>query len=290
MEGLSSAGTKAGKLQRAALKVLLEHQRTGQLPTSNRYIFYELEHAGVVRKKTKEDRTRRTTGWPAGEQDLIDATKRLRDIGLIPWDWMVDETRSVTEWQSAASVIDFLRDSVEDARIDPWSDEPAPLILTESRTFGGVLRRTVAAEYLCPVASTNGQVGGFLHTDVVPVIKQDGGFRRVCYIGDLDLQGGQIERNTRRVLERELGVALDWTRLALTEEQAERAGLIAIQKIDTRHKNGGLVHDAIEVEVLGQGVVTEIVRVGLDGLLPVPLKRVLEREGRERAAARKLLA
>jgi hypothetical protein len=34
------------------------------------------------------------------------------------------------------------------------------LILCESAAVGGVLERTAAPDYLCPVAATSGQVGG----------------------------------------------------------------------------------------------------------------------------------
>ena len=79
----------------------------------------------------------------------------------------------------------------------PWGDEPPPLVLMESRSLGGVLRADVSL-YCCPMAPTNGQVGGFLRTKVAPVLI--GNERRVLYVGDADLQGNQIEANTRRVL------------------------------------------------------------------------------------------
>jgi hypothetical protein len=78
-------------------------------------------------------------------------------------------------------------------KLDPWRGE-VPLILTESRSLAGVLRN-IASEYRVRIASTNGQVGGFLHTDVAPLLQQGA---RVLYLGDFDLCGGQIEANTRR--------------------------------------------------------------------------------------------
>jgi hypothetical protein len=50
------------------------------------------------------------------------------------------------------------------------------------------------------VAATKGQCGGFLHTNVVPVLIGNGEGRPVLYIGDLDQRGERIEANTRRVL------------------------------------------------------------------------------------------
>ena len=55
---LSSLETKAGRLQRACLELLREHERDGALPTNGRFLFYELEQKGVIPKYylyTKDD-------------------------------------------------------------------------------------------------------------------------------------------------------------------------------------------------------------------------------------------
>ena len=49
-DGLSAAHTAAGKLQRACLDLLREHQRDGALPTNGRFVFYELEQRGHIPK------------------------------------------------------------------------------------------------------------------------------------------------------------------------------------------------------------------------------------------------
>jgi hypothetical protein len=128
-------------------------------------------------------------------------------------------------------------------------------------------------------------VGGFLDTDVAPILH---GGRPVLYVGDHDLSGGQIEANTRRVLEREIGGPLDWQRLALTDNQVQTYGLIPLAKTDRRYKDGR-PHSAVEVEALGQSVVTGIIRDGLDDRLPEPLADVLVREQAEREEERRRL-
>jgi hypothetical protein len=175
-------------------------------------------------------------------------------------------------------VAEYLAGSVDLARIDCWAGQPPPLIVCESRTFGGVLERTLAAEYLCPVTATNGQVGGFLHTNIAPGLM--GNERRVLYVGDLDLAGGDIEKNTRRVLVRETGER-EWMRVALTEEQVSTHALPRVEKIDRRFRPPR-VQEAVEVEALGQGVVTGIIRAALDQLLPEPLGGVQVREAEQR--------
>jgi hypothetical protein len=140
-------------------------------------------------------------------------------------------------------------------------------------------------EYAAKIAATNGQCAGFLHTAIAPGLR-DGS--RVLYLGDFDLAGGDIEANTHRVLEREIGGKLAWERLALTREQVRDNGLPVIIKHDRRFKDGG-AHEAVETEALSQGVIVRIVRQRLDALLPMPLDDFLAREARQRAGLRRLL-
>lgn len=134
------------------------------------------------------------------------------------------------------------------------------------------------------LAATNGQVGGFLHTDVIPQLHAG---MRVLYFGDWDLSGNQIEANTRRVLEHDVGT-LRWERVALTEQQVRRYRLPIIMKHDIRYKDGGL-HQAVETEALSQELITQMLQRRLEQLLPEPLERVLRREARQRRQLEALL-
>ena len=98
----------------------------------------------------------------------------------------------------------------------------------------------------------------------------------MLYLGDYDLSGGQIEDNTRRVLEREVG-SLTWERVALSEQQVADYELPVITKKDRRYKDGR-PHEAVETEAISQRVLIEIQRARLAHLLPEPLQRVQERE------------
>jgi hypothetical protein len=139
--------------------------------------------------------------------------------------------------------------------------------------------RDLVKEYCAQIAATNGQVGGFLYTDAAPALEPGS---TVLYLGDHDFQGGQIEANTRRVLEHEVG-GLDWHRIALTEEQVEEYDLahLRIMKPDRRFKPVR-EHPAVETEALSQRVIIDIVRAALEARLPEPLARVQERADRQR--------
>jgi hypothetical protein len=280
---LSKPHTYAGRLQRLVLQVLLDHEAADEIPTNGRFIFYELEQQGHVSKPVAGKRY--GSAGEYSEQNVINALIYLRDQGVIPWDWIEDETRHFDEWEHATSVAEFVKNQIPYARINPWPGEP-PLLLVESRSLGGVLR-AMTGDYLVGIAATNGQARGFLHTKVGPALRRNE--RPVLYLGDRDPQGDDIEANTRRVLEKVSGRSLDWTRIAITEEQIrERPEITSRTKLDKRFKPAR-EYQAWEAEALGQGTIQRLVRDALDDLLPEPLESVLEKERRQRQRVAELL-
>jgi hypothetical protein len=275
-----STETKTARLQRLLYDLLTgpRHAGSGALPTSIRFLFYELIQDKAITKKPIEK------GKRLPSQDLSDALMELRRAGRIPWGWIVDETRALDSWRFDETVYAYASAAVDDARIDCWAGDPAPLILTESRSLAGVLRG-VAARYLCPIAATNGQVGGFLHTDIIPALTEG---QSVLYIGDEDLSGHQIEANTRRVIEAETG-ALAWERLLLTTDQVRDGRIESKETIDNRYKPAR-VTISFEAEALGQSNIQRVLAARLDDLLPEPLEDVRVREDEQRADVRAKLS
>jgi len=291
---LSAPDSKHGQLQRACLDLLREHHRKGDIPTNGRFLFYELEQRGVIPKKY--DGVNPKTGNKFARtplQDVSVATMRLRESGLVPWHWIEDESRTLTEWRYGFTVISYLIDTIPRARIDLWAEQSPPLIISESRATAGVLR-TLAYEYLTPITATGGQCGGFIVNEIVPLLR--GNKRHVLYVGDHELRGpaDQIEANTKRYIEEHTGRKFgpgEWTKIALTEKQVNasvRLRRLAITKLDKRCKPPR-EYEAIECEALGQGVLVRLIRKHLDSLLLEPLDVVRERERVQRDLARALL-
>jgi hypothetical protein len=269
--------TKAGRLRRAVLDVLRVHDTDGTLPTSARFVFYELVQAGVIGKAA--------TGVRRADQDMSDALTTLREVGLVPWAWIIDETRDIAWWETAASIGAYVYAQIERAALDPWGGAPAPLILCESRSLAGALRPT-AARYAAPIAATNGQARGFLVTAVAPHLA-DG--QHVLYLGDWDFAGRDIERHSRATLEAHSGATLAWERVALTREQVDGYDLPVIQKPDRRHKPARSF-DSVETEALGQARMVGLVDDRLAQLLPEPLDAVQVRAEGQRAEVAARLA
>jgi hypothetical protein len=289
--GLSGASTKNGRLQRDLLDLLREHERDGAIPTNGRFLFYELEQRGKIPKAYVDAAGRKRARQP--KDDISRALTDLREAGVIPWWWIEDETRSVSDWEFAASVFEYVVEAAERARIDAWDGKLAPLTICESRATKGVLSR-IAAEYLAPITATNGQAGGFLVTDVVPMIA--GNDRKILYIGDHEIDGpaDQIEANTRRYLEEHSGRIFDkttWARIALTQAQVDAnprlLGLV-IDKVDKRYKPPR-PYKAVECEAVGQVQLERIFRAALNARLPEPLARVRRREQEQRDEVARLL-
>jgi hypothetical protein len=271
---LSAPGTKYGRLQRACLDMLRRYEADGALPTTVRFVYYDLKQAGYPLTR----HARRTD-----DQDVIDAVKVLRDVGLVPWEWLADESRSVEGPHLASSVTQWVLDVLGEARVSAWDGQPRPVVICESRGVRAALRAT-SGRYGAWATSTNGQVGGFLHTDIAPLLTAGG---PVAYFGDWNPAGSMIEANTRSVLERVVG-PLRWQRLAVTPEQAGQAGLPPKPGSDRRFADGR-PHVSYEAEALGHGGLNRLLAAWLGEQLPVPLEEITGREHAERAMLRTLL-
>ena len=84
------ATSKIGALRHLLFGLLQEHERDGTIPTNARFLFYELVQRGQISKERTGARRRRP--------DLHDALIDMREDGRIPWDWIVDETRSLDDY------------------------------------------------------------------------------------------------------------------------------------------------------------------------------------------------
>jgi hypothetical protein len=101
--------SKIGRLRTALMYLIDEHRRDGALPTSVRFLFYELIARSVISKEG--DRP---------DKIVSEALTDLRERRLVPWDDIVDETRSIEDFSGSATVADDLLLYLDAARIDPW--------------------------------------------------------------------------------------------------------------------------------------------------------------------------
>jgi hypothetical protein len=88
--------SKIGRLRELLLALLQEHEQDGALPTSARFLFYELVQRGELSKER--------TGARRADQDMSDALLDIREDGRVPWDWIADETRSFDDYSGYQSI------------------------------------------------------------------------------------------------------------------------------------------------------------------------------------------
>jgi len=54
------------------------------------------------------------------DQNMSDALTDLRERGEVPWEWIVDETRSLDDYRGASTLREWMLDVLPGARLDPW--------------------------------------------------------------------------------------------------------------------------------------------------------------------------
>jgi|SRR6516165_3140997 len=94
------------------MALLDQHRRDGALPTSVRFLFYELVMQRIITKEGKRP-----------DKIVSEALTDLREDGHVPWDDIVDETREVSDFSGAATVAADWLAYLPAARLDPWRGE-----------------------------------------------------------------------------------------------------------------------------------------------------------------------
>jgi hypothetical protein len=131
--------SKIETLRQHLLRLYEQHLAALLIPTSIRFLFYELVALKIVEKQASGVLRPGAVGQRRPDQDVIDAITSLRESGQIPWDAIVDETRSLNDYSGFRSIAEGVNAYMNVIELDPWNGA-APLILTESRSLAGVLR------------------------------------------------------------------------------------------------------------------------------------------------------
>jgi len=263
-----------GIMRRNVLELIKQHRAAGTIPTSTRFLYYELVAKEIVSKeKNKSQRP---------DQPVSKALTELRGRGAVLWSEISDETRDVSNYCGGTSIREELLECLEVCCLDYW-DGLAPLVLAESRSLRGVLIG-LCSRYRVFIGSVNGQCAGYLHNNLTPLFANTPD-RPVLYFGDWDFSGGHIEANTRRVIELNIGARVNWKRLALTEGQIDEYNLPVIQKFDNRTRK---YHAAVETEALRQEIIVGILEKEFEVLVPIHRQRKMQAlEAKERDRLRR---
>jgi hypothetical protein len=199
-------GTKKGRgrSQRSLdiIKAMHKIAETAQ-PITGRGVGYKLFSLNLIPSMSRNDM-----------QGVYRLLKEAREEGIIPWEWIVDESRNLEQVATWDDPAQYMRAVARSYRRDFWQQQPERIVVwSEKGTVRGVLQ---------PILDDYG-VGfrvlhGFGSATIVNDVSQDDDGRplTILYIGDFDPSGlWMSERDIPERVERYGGDHITVTRIAL---------------------------------------------------------------------------
>jgi hypothetical protein len=223
MNGQIGTGTKKVRgMAQASLDLIgaMHAAAEAAQPITGRGIGYKLFTAGLI---------------PSMETSEMKRVYRLlryaREEDIIPWEWIVDETRSLERVGTWNDPEEYARCTARDYRRDFWNQQPHRVeVWSEKGTVRGVLA-PVLDEYAVGFRVMHGFTSATAVHDVAEDV--DGRNLIVLYVGDFDPSGlFMSEEDLPTRLEKYHGNHVHLFRIALTQEQTE--GLPSFPASDKR--------------------------------------------------------
>ncbi len=153
------------------------------------------------------------------------ALTTARERGLIPWAWIVDETREIEHrpgWEDPEA---FMGTVWRAYRKDRWADQPARvMVVSEKGTVGGLLRPVIHA-YGVPFGVYHGFGSATALNDLAERSVADHRPLTILYVGDHDPSGRVMSDQDIPARLARYGGEATIARLAVTPEQIARHDL-----------------------------------------------------------------
>ena len=162
--------------------------------------------------------------------------KEAREEGIIPWGWIVDETRELEKVSTWDDPADYMRAVARSYRRDFWQQQPKRVeVWSEKGTVRGVLQ-PVLDEYgvgFNPVHGFNSATN--MHDTCE---NDDGRPLIILYVGDYDPSGMWMsERDIPERLERYGGSHITVKRIALLRKDCDRLGRLPAFNVKEKSKD-----------------------------------------------------
>jgi hypothetical protein len=201
-------------MARASLHLISKMYRIAEAaqPITGRGVGYKLFTAGLIPSMSVNDM-----------QKVYRLLKIAREQGLIPWSWIVDETRElerVSTWSNTAA---YARTVAKSYRRDFWDQQPRRVeVWSEKGTIRGVLK-PVLDHYAVGFRVMHGFTSATAVNDVAEDRDRRGRNLVVLYIGDFDPSGlFMSECDLPQRLAEYGGDHVELIRIALLRSHAER--------------------------------------------------------------------
>jgi hypothetical protein len=213
----------------------------------------------------------------ADMQRVYRLLKEARELGIIPWEWIVDETRGIERVPTWANPEYYAQCVADSYRRDFWDQQPHRVqVWSEKGTIRGVLQ-PVLDHYAVGFNPVHGFTSA---TDAHEACMDDDGRNLiVIYVGDFDPSGmfmSEVDLPNR--FEKYEGFHIKLRRIALTVEQLQ--GLPSFAAADKRKdpryrwfvKNHG--HHCWELDAMDPNALRDCVEREIKKLIePVAWKR-----------------
>ena len=231
---------------------------TDAAPTGVRFCYYRAVSQGIVPKTDN--------GYAMVQRALM----HLRDVEIIPWEYITDSSRWMRKpdtWDNPQQLLNELTSSYRKAM---WLDADSRVeVWCESESVAGVIW-PVTDEWDVPLFPIKGQTSAsFAHSAAMKYRDED---RPVIiyYVGDYDPAGLEIEANLVDKLSKYSGrTDMQVVRLACTKRQVADMELIggAPKKRTWRHPDYGpqpFLGEAVEVEAIDAPILRELVNAAIE--------------------------
>jgi hypothetical protein len=220
-EPVAKKGRGMAKESTALIRVMYEIAKATQ-PITGRGIGYKLFARGLIPSMGK-----------TSMQKVYRLLVIAREKGIIPWHWIVDETRGLerlTTWRDPA---EYAEQAPFNYRRDWWDEQPHRVeIWSEKGTVRGLLN-PVFEEYAVGFRVMHGFTSS---TEAHDIAWTDDSCDLIAiYVGDYDPSGlCMSERDLPARLVKYEGQHVKLRRIALTREQAEGRNLLSFPVSDKR--------------------------------------------------------
>lgn len=183
-------------------------------PITGRGVGYKLFVAGLIPSMERNDMQR-----------VYRLLKEAREEDIIPWEWIVDETRDLERVSTWANPAAYARAVARSYRRDFWDQQPIRVVtVSEKGTVRGLLKPVLdhfAVGFLA--------MHGFASATTVYDIAQDYDGRAliILYVGDYDPSGmfmSEVDLPSR--LEKYDGGHVELHRIALRRGQSRRLNIL----------------------------------------------------------------
>jgi len=203
--------SKKGRGMGASSLALIEAMRTTTAviqPVTGRGVGYKLFTAGQIASMATNEMQR-----------VYRLLKYAREQGILPWEWIVDETREIERVPTWANPQEYAECVARSYRRDFWDQQPVRVIVvSEKGTVRGVLKPVLDAYGVGFLA-----VHGFSSATMAYNLAQDDDGRDliILYVGDFDPSGMFMsEEDLPNRFDKYDGDHIRVRRFALTQYQA----------------------------------------------------------------------